>query len=410
MNKIKNIIIVNDFDYTQGGASKVAIDTANILVNSDKNLNIYYFSACHSNSTNLDKKVINICTNQGEALKDKNKIRGFFNGLYNFKAKKQLKELLLTLNKEETIVHVHGWTKALSSSVFDIAFKLKYKVVLTMHDYFTACPNGGYYNFKTNSVCNYNPMSIKCLCCNCDSRNYIFKIYRFLRERKYKKSFNNLKNVISISNSSLNILKQYLPNNISIYKINNPIDFNITYNKIDNSIKKKEYYLYVGRLSPEKGVNMFCKALSELKLPAIVVGDGPLKEQLKDNYPEIDFVGWKSKEEVNSYMKNAKCLVMPSKWYEPFGLTAIESIANGTCAIVSANSAVSEYISRKNKNGLVFFDFEDLKNKILDFEKEPIICRNNLIKLFSPDIYLNKILDTYNSILNSQKGSFNYEQ
>ena len=83
--KIKNILIINDFDYTQGGASKVAIDTANLLCN---DYNVYFFSGDSSENSNLSKKVIKICTCQGEALKNKNKLIGAVNGIYNFKAKK----------------------------------------------------------------------------------------------------------------------------------------------------------------------------------------------------------------------------------------------------------------------------------------------------------------------------------
>ena len=141
---LKNIVIINDFDYTQGGASKVAIDTANLLCN---DYNVYFFSGDSSMTSTLNKKVIKICTYQGEALKNKNKLIGSINGIYNFKAKKMLKNVLKKLKNEETIVHIHGWTKCLSSSVFDICWKMNFKVILTLHDYFTACPNGGYFNY-----------------------------------------------------------------------------------------------------------------------------------------------------------------------------------------------------------------------------------------------------------------------
>ena len=113
--------------------------------------NIIFFSGDSKETNVLDSRVKNICTNQGEALKDKNKLRGAINGIYNFRAKKELEKILKTLNKEETIIHIHGWTKCLSSSVFDIIFKMKFKVILTMHDYFIACPNGGYFNYKQNN-------------------------------------------------------------------------------------------------------------------------------------------------------------------------------------------------------------------------------------------------------------------
>ena len=87
MKKLKNVVVVNDFDYVQGGASKVAIQTANMLKENDPKLNVYFFSGDHNDSSILRDDVINVCTNQGEALKDKNKLRGIINGLYNFKAK-----------------------------------------------------------------------------------------------------------------------------------------------------------------------------------------------------------------------------------------------------------------------------------------------------------------------------------
>ena len=88
---IKNIIIINDFDYIQGGASKVAIQTANLLC---EDYNIIFFSGDSKETNVLDSRVKNICTNQGEALKDKNKLRGAINGIYNFRAKKELEKIL----------------------------------------------------------------------------------------------------------------------------------------------------------------------------------------------------------------------------------------------------------------------------------------------------------------------------
>ncbi len=153
--KVKNLIIVNDFNYIQGGASKVAIDTADILKEDIER--IYFFSAVNSCDKNIGK-INYISTNQNEALKEKNKLKGFINGIYNFKAKKEFKKLLLTLNRKETIIHVHGWTKALSCSVIDIALKLKFKVVFTLHDYFSICPNGGFFDYQNNQICKLNEM------------------------------------------------------------------------------------------------------------------------------------------------------------------------------------------------------------------------------------------------------------
>lgn len=362
---VKTVVIVNDFNYTQGGASKVAIDTARIL--KEENINVIFFSAVNKENEKIDG-VKYISTNQNEALKEKNKIKGAFNGIYNLKARKEFKQLLNTLDKDTTIIHVHGWTKALSSSVFDIAFKMKFKVVLTLHDYFTACPNGGYFNYKQNEICHLKPLSWKCIKCNCDSRNYGFKLYRIVRQfvqNKIVKLNDRLENVIAISEFSEKILKPTLGKNTKITRIYNPIDIDENAEKVDPS--KNEYYLYVGRISKEKGVDLFCRAITELGYKGIAVGDGDEKIKLEKQYPNIEFAGWKNKDEVKQYMKGAKALIFPSRWYEGAPLTPLEAMQYGIPCLASSVSSATEYIE---DNGRIFkINTENLKKEILIYEK-----------------------------------------
>lgn len=363
--KIKNVVIVNDFNYVQGGASKVAIETAKIL--QKQGIRVFFFSAVNKENEKIDG-VKYISTNQQEALKEKNKIKGAINGIYNLKVKKELKKLLKTLNKESTIIHVHGWTKALSSSVFDTAFKMKFKVVLTLHDYFTACPNGGYFNYKKNEICKFKPLSWKCIKCNCDSRNYGFKFYRVIRQfvqNKIVKLNDKLENVITISEFSEKILKTTLGKNTRITRIYNPIDIEENLEKVDPS--KNEYYLYVGRVSKEKGVDLFCQAISELGYKGIVVGDGDERQKLETQFSNIEFAGWKNKDEVKQYMKGAKALIFPSRWYEGAPLTPLEAMQYGVPCICSNVSAAIEY---SIDDSLIFeLNKDELKKKIVCYEK-----------------------------------------
>ena len=390
---LRNIIIINDFNYVQGGASKIAIDTARIL--NDTDLNIYFFSAVNKEEENI-KGIKYVSSNQNEALKEKNKFKGLVNGIYNFKAKKELKKLLRQLNNKETIIHVHGWTKALSSSVFDIAFKMNFRIVLTLHDYFTACPNGGYFNYKKNEICYYKPLSWKCIKCNCDSRNYFFKLYRIIRQfvqNKIVKLNDKLENVISISEFSEKILKNTLGKNTKITRIYNPIELN-NGEFIESS--NNEYFLYVGRIDKEKGVDLFCQAITELNKSGIVVGDGNEREKLQKEYPHIEFTGWKNKIEVKKYMKNARALIFPSRWYETAGLTVLEAQSIGLPCIVSKNTAASEFIEDK-KNGFLFENLEDLKDKIKQIDN--IKMETNNIEKFNYQNYKKNIIELYNKIL-----------
>ncbi len=394
--KIKNVIIINDFNYVQGGASKVAIDTAEALKN--KGINVIFFSAVNQKEANI-KGVTYISTNQCEALKEKNKLKGVINGIYNFKAKKELKKLLKTLDKEETIIHIHGWTKALSSSVFDIAFKMNFKVVLTLHDYFSACPNGGYFNYKENQICYLKPLSWKCIKCNCDSRNYAFKLYRLIRQfvqNKVVKLNEKLEYAISISEFSEKILKSTLGKNTKIIRIYNPIDINKNIKKIDPTTNK--YYLYVGRIVKEKGVDLFCKAITDLKYKGVVVGDGTEKEELERGYPNIEFTGWKNTNEVEEYMKGSKALIFPSRWYETAGLTVLEAQVLGVPSIVNKNCAASEFIN-EGVNGFLFDDINTLKEKIIKIENEKIKVQKNNEFIFGIEKYANELMEAYRKIM-----------
>ena len=394
--EIKNVVIINDFDYIQGGASKVAIQTANILKEKNPNLNVYFFSGCHKDTSNLNKDVISVCMNQIENIKDKNKIKGIINDLYNFKAKRSLKKLLLTLNKDETIIHVHGWTKSLSSSVFDVAFKMKFKIILTMHDYFTACPNGGYFNYKKNEICNLKPLSFKCIKCDCDSRNYKFKLYRVLRQfiqNKIVKLNDKLEYVISISDFSEKILKNTLNNNVKIYRVSNPIDYSKNPSRVN--YKNNNYFLYVGRISKEKGVDTFCEAIRLSGLEGIVVGDGSELQRLKEEYKNanIDFVGWKSSEEVKSYMKGAKALIIPSRWYEVAPLTPLEAMQLGIPVFTSDCNATIDYIDKTN--GMIFKNVSEL----VEIMKSDFNFNVKLDEKYSNDNYYDDLIKVYNEIM-----------
>lgn len=395
MQSLKNIVIINDFDYVQGGASKVAIDTANLLVQNSK-YNVYFFSGCSNGANELDNRINQICVNSGECLKNKNKISGIINGIYNIRARNMLNELLKSLDKDETIIHIHGFTKCLSCSVFNISFKRGFEVILTLHDYFTACPNGGFFNYKSNHICKLKGGSFKCANKNCDSRNYLFKIYRNIRffvQNKIVKINKKISKIIYISDFSWNILKDNFNVKSKAKLIYNPISFD--YNLVNNSNKKADYYLYVGRITKEKGVDIFCEAVSKLGVSGVVVGDGDEKNKLAKKYKNIEFVGWKSSSEVKEYMKNAKALIMPSRWYEGMPLTNLEALSVGVPAIVSNCCAASEISNLNYNTGLVFDinDKEDILKKMIDISN--LKTDLSVLEKFNKNVYIENLISFY---------------
>lgn len=131
-----------------------------------------------------------------------------------------------------------------------------------------------------------------------------------------------------------------------------------------------EYALFVGRLSPEKGVETLLSAWKLLrgKVPLKIVGDGPLAAWVAEAaklVPGVNWLGRMPSAEVYKLMGEAAFLVFPSQWYETFGRVAIEAFAKGTPVIASNIGAIAELVD-SGRVGLHFRpgDSEDLAAKV----------------------------------------------
>ena len=118
------------------------------------------------------------------------------------------------------------------------------------------------------------------------------------------------------------------------------------------------YAIFIGRLSPEKGIKTLLSGWSQLDghLPLKIIGDGPLAESVKaavNQTAGIDWLGRRQPEEVLALLGEAVCLLMPSIWYETFGRTIMEAYAKGTPVVASRLGAMAELV-HDGRTGLLF--------------------------------------------------------
>lgn len=121
---------------------------------------------------------------------------------------------------------------------------------------------------------------------------------------------------------------------------------------------QRGYALFVGRLSPEKGLHTLLEAWEQLRgrVPLKIVGDGPLADRVAAAAVELAGVEWlgrRSSKEIYELMGEAAFLVVPSECYETFGRVAIEAFATGTPVIASHIGAVAEVVD-SGRTGLHF--------------------------------------------------------
>ena len=189
------------------------------------------------------------------------------------------------------------------------------------------------------------------------------------------------------------------------YFLENPINFT---NRFQVECDKNPLYLYVGRLTDDKGIRIFCEGVTKAHVPAAVIGKGVLYEELKEKYPNIEFAGWKEKKDMVPYLKQTRCFVFPSTYYEASPLTPLEMLACGIPCIVSDKNA-SKDIIEEGKNGFLYdgYQSEALKQVIERCQEDDLIKTMNTYiyqtfdtTKYSMDNHIRHLKEIYQSILN----------
>lgn len=345
-----NVIIVNDFAYVDGGASRIAVDTAKMMATYGHN--VIFFSAVGPVSDELKiAGITTVCLGQYDILREKNRLKAIIRGIYNKKAAEKFRELLLPLDSHDSIIHIHTLQKAISTSIISVANEMNFKIVYHLHDYGVACPNLGFYDYQRKEICLRQSLSVSCLVCNCDRRSLFHKGWRVLRQcaQHHFGLPRKIDAFIAISEFSLRVLKPYLADR-PVYMLPNLIDVQKG-PRVET--ERNHAFLYVGRLSAEKGVALFAEAAARLHVHAIFVGAGEEAKRIKEIYPDADMRGWLSHAEMEGVWHEGLALVFPSRWYEGQGLTVCEALAHGVPAIVPTQCAAMDSIEN-GKTGLLF--------------------------------------------------------
>ncbi|HET7535295.1 MAG TPA: glycosyltransferase family 4 protein [Candidatus Didemnitutus sp.] len=347
------VVILNDYASLTGGSSAVAIASAIGLA--ARGLRVTYF-ACVGPVAPVLRAVPNLevhCLDQPEIARDPKRGRAFFTGLRNARAVAALRGVLAGKDPSRTLVHVHTWMKALSPYALDEVEAQGFPLVVTLHDFFIACPTGGFYEHHTGRLCQRTPLSGSCLRCNCDRRSYPQKLWRSFRtylQNERLRVPRRAAHYIGVSNFSVDLLRPYLPDDVPVTVVRNPAECP---DEGPVDVRRNEAMVFVGRLVPEKGVRLFAYAARRTGLPAVFIGDGELREELHSLCPEARFTGWLSPEGIRAELRRARALVFPPLWYETLGLVAIEAAAAGVPAIVSDRCAATDYVWH-GENGLHF--------------------------------------------------------
>jgi glycosyltransferase involved in cell wall biosynthesis len=354
LEKLENVIIVYDFAHINGGQAKVAIDSALLLA--DAGLSVTFFAAVGPIDDRLKASGIRVeLLDQKDILTEPNRVKAMTRGIWNGEAKKALEKLLAEFDPATTVLHCHGYAKALSPSIGPILSSGNIPSVYTMHEYFLACPNGGFYDFQKNEICTRKSLGVDCLTTNCDVRHPAHKAWRVARQVATWGPGSlprGLKDIIYISETQRKALAPYMPKDARMHYVPNPIAKS---NLPSVRASENNIFLFIGRLNPEKGGLMFAKAARIAGVRAVFVGDGPEENAIREANPDAELVGWQSPDQVQDWIGRARALVFPSLWYECQPLTPMEALVLERPVIGGSWSAGAELI-KDGINGILYDD------------------------------------------------------
>jgi len=326
---------------------------------------------------------------------------------YNYSSYQRVKYVINNFNPD--LVHIHNLHFAGSTSVLYAIKKLKVPLVVTLHNYRMLCPSGTlFFNNQlfTSSVNALFPL--KAVINGVYQKSVILTAWLAIISlmNQLAGTWNIPDKFIVLGQNAKDIF-QFSKYRHLTSKMEIKPNFCYPYSNQQNLIG--EDYLFVGRLSEEKGINTILKVFAKNGLPLKIVGSGPLKSEIESfasNYVNIQFLGVKDSTEVYNLISNAKAILFSSIWHETFGMVIIEAFACGTPVISSAIGEAMHLVT-DHYNGLLYTpgDEDDLFDKVnyyqsLNYETLKLFKENALKsynEFYTPKQNLDQLICIYNA-------------
>ena len=268
------------------------------------------------------------------------------------------------------VVHVHNTFTQISPSIYAECSKAGIPVVQTLHNFRLLCPGATFY--RAGGICH------ECVThglhrsvlhgCYRDSRLASAAVAGMLATHRGLSTWNrNISSYIALTEFAR---QQFINGGLPPEKI--CVKPNFVDPDPGRGTQSGGYAIFVGRLSPEKGLQTLLEAWFRLgnSIQLRIVGDGPLRSQLtefaeQEGLSSVRFMGRLDREETQETIMRARFLILPSVCYENFPMTIVEAFAAGTPVVCSRLGAMQEIVTHQH-TGLLFEpgSSEDLADRV----------------------------------------------
>jgi glycosyltransferase involved in cell wall biosynthesis len=402
------VLAVNKFFYVRGGCERYFFDLDGLL--SSHGHEVRHLSMAHSrNRPSADSKIFvsNVDFAQNESIGGA--IRKGMRVVYSREARRAMDKAVREIRPD--VVHMHNIAHQLSPSIMLSLKSGGVPAVQTLHDYKLICPvyvlmrrgvtceacrGGRFYNATLRGCHPGGPIA-----------GFANTLEMYLH-RNVLRSYDSVKMFICPSRFMLEKVRSFgvAKDRLVHQPYFIPVD---EYKPRTNG--GGGYYVYSGRLSREKGLPTLMEAAAKVPdIKLIVLGEGPLEEELRGRYgsePWVEFRGHVSGAELMDVVSGASFAVVPSEWYENQPLTILESFALGVPVIASRIGGLPEVV-RNGQTGLLVEpgNSEDLASAIAWLGRHADVAANmgararRLVESeHSPETHYRRLMEIYEGVL-----------
>jgi len=328
------------------------------------------------------------------------KMSAFAKGVYSWHVKQEVVGIIRQFSPD--VVHVHNLYPLLSPSVLAACRELGTPVVMTVHNFRLTCPTGTH--LHRGAICERcrGGHNYWCILNNCQQN--IAESVAYALRTAVAQWLGMFKRNVALFIAPSQFVKTRLieagfeEGRVMVVPNSSPIPY--------SSIVPSQgcYVAFVGRISPEKGIDTLLGAARFTGLPVRIVGDGPIRPRLADKSSQnVEFVGPLDRASIGGFYRGARFAVLPSLWFEPCPLVAIEAMSHGLPVIASRIGGLPEIV----EDGVTGFLFdpgnaEDLASKMRLLWENPDLCRQmgragreKSCREYSEDAYFKGLMAAY---------------
>lgn len=329
---IERIVVIHDFASPEGGAGVLANLAAQEYAR--RGIPVTFFAGAIERAGGGLAGVDLVGLRQDRLL-NTSPAQAMTQGFHNRAARDCLAQWIIENDTDRTVYHLHNWSQILSPAIFQALRGVEERLVVTCHDFFNVCPNGGFTHFPRSQACELKPLSFACMASQCDRRSSLHKYWRVARQAHLNRLAQSARSKATFTFLHERMRAKFVESGFvagRMVTIANPVE-----PWCDERIpaETNREFLFVGRLGRDKGADLAAEAAVQAGVPLTLIGEGELEENLRGTSGNLRLAGWCGRAEIGDHARRARALIVPSRVVEPFGLVILEAARSGLPVIVS---------------------------------------------------------------------------